>query len=243
MKHIVQYSGGVGSAMAAYLVAQKVPKEDIFLLFHDVRGGHDDDIYRFNADVSAFLGIPITEFSSTKTMWDIVKSNKKTPSLWMPFCTRILKLEMADKFLEQLSYFAYHADNPGAEELALYPSVDYVLYTGFCAGEELRVDRALGIARNKLHPVFDAGLTSDDCKRIISEEWGIELPRPYLLGFEHNNCIPCWKSTSKPYWKLVWERYSDRYQMAIEMEEYTKHTHFKSISLKQLAEKWEKEKS
>ena len=39
MKHIVQYSGGAGSAMAAYLVAQKVPKEDIILLFHDVRGG------------------------------------------------------------------------------------------------------------------------------------------------------------------------------------------------------------
>ena len=39
MKYIVQYSGGAGSAMAAYLVDQKVPKEDIILLFHDVRGG------------------------------------------------------------------------------------------------------------------------------------------------------------------------------------------------------------
>jgi len=39
VKHIVQYSGGAGSAMAAYLVAQKVPKNDIILLFHDVRGG------------------------------------------------------------------------------------------------------------------------------------------------------------------------------------------------------------
>ena len=39
MKHIVQYSGGAGSAMAAYLVAQQQPKEDIILLFHDVQGG------------------------------------------------------------------------------------------------------------------------------------------------------------------------------------------------------------
>ena len=93
MKHIVQYSGGCGSAMAAYLVTQKHLKEDIILLFHDVRG-HDDDMYRFNADVGAFLGLPITEYTSEKTMWDIVKDNKKTPSLWMPFCTRILKLEM-----------------------------------------------------------------------------------------------------------------------------------------------------
>ena len=111
-------------------------------------------MYRFNADVSAFLGLPITEYSSKKTMWGLVKSNNKTPSLWMPFCTRILKLEMADKFLEQLPYFAYHQDNPNANELALYPDVDYVLYTGFCAGENLRVDRALSITRNKLHPVY-----------------------------------------------------------------------------------------
>ena len=240
MKHIVQYSGGAGSAMAAYLVAQKVPKNDIILLFHDVRGGHDDDMYRFNADVSAFLGLPITEYTSEKTMWDIVKDNKKTPSLWMPFCTRILKLEMADKFLEQLPYFAYHMDNPKAEELALYPSVDYVLYTGFCAGEKLRVDRALNITRNKLHPVYDAGLTSADCKRIIAEEWGIKLPRAYQW-FEHNNCIPCWKSTSKAYWKLVWKYYPERYQMAIEMEEYTGHTYFKKISLRELAKQWELE--
>ena len=168
MKHIVQFSGGAGSAMAAYLVAQKVPKEDIVLLFHDVRGGHDEDMYRFNADVSEFLGIPITEYSSTKTMWDIVKSHNVTPSLWMPFCTHELKLEMGDRFCEQLPYFAYHQDNPGADELALYPYVEFILYTGFCLGEGKRLEKAEKF--KKVHPVFDAGLNSDDCKRVISEE-------------------------------------------------------------------------
>jgi hypothetical protein len=155
----------------------------------------------------------------------------------MPFCTRTLKLETADRFYEQLPYIAYHLDNQGAEELALYPDVPFELYTGYCAGEERRVEKAK-VKVN--YPVFGADLTSDDCKRIISEEWGIKLPRPYLLGFEHNNCIPCWKSGSKDYWKLVWKHYPDRYQVAIEMEEYTRHTQFKGISLKQLAEQWEK---
>lgn len=203
MKHIVQYSGGVGSAMAAYLVAQQVPKKDIILLFHDVLEGHDEDIYRFNADVSAFLGITITEYSLDKTMWDLVKAHHTIPSIWKPFCTDELKLKMGEAFYNQLPYFAYHQDNKDAEELALYPDVPFILYTGYCFGEEKRVDKKNNITKITKYPVFDAGLTSADCKRIISGEWGIKLPRPYLLGFEHNNCIPCFKSGSKDYWKLV----------------------------------------
>lgn len=241
MKHIVQYSGGVGSAMAAYLVAQEHPKEDIILLFHDVknsaRGGHDEDIYRFNADVSKFLGIPITEFSDGRSMEDVIKENKCLPGIWMPFCTRLLKLEMGDRFYDHLPYFVYHQNHPDAEELALYPYVPFTLYAGYCKGEERRVNKAKFPTE---YPVFDAGLTGDDCKRIIRDEWGLTLPRAYQW-FEHNNCIPCWKSGSKEYWRLVWEHYPDRYQMAIEMEEYTGHTHFKDICLKELARKWSEE--
>mgnify|MGYP001491154618 CR=1 FL=1 len=240
MKHIVQYSGGAGSAMAAYLVTQKQPKEDIILLFHDVKGGHDEDMYRFNADVSEFLGLPITEYSLQKTIWEVIKEQKSTPAYpWRPYCTRIFKLEIADSFYFDLPRFAYHYDNPQAEELALYPDVPFILYTGYCSGEERRVAKKSSIAKSTKYPVFDAGLTSDDCKRIISQEWGIKLPKPYLLGFEHNNCIPCWKSTSKDYWRLVWQHYPERYQKAIEMEEYTGHTHFKDVSLKELAKQWE----
>jgi len=106
VKHIVQYSGGAGSAMAAYLVAQKVPKNYIILLFHDVRGGHCEDMHRFNADVSAFLGIPITEYSLSKTIWEVIKEQKCLPSYpWHPFCTRILKTDVADEFYSLLSSF------------------------------------------------------------------------------------------------------------------------------------------
>jgi hypothetical protein len=240
MKHIVQFSGGAGSAMAAYLVAQKVPKEDIILLFHDVKGGHDEDMYRFNADVSEFLGLSITEYSDERTIWEVIKEQKCLPSYpWHPFCTRILKTEVADEFYSLLSSFV----NPYSEQgFQLYPDEPFTLYNGYGADEEKRIIKQRKKAPYKTqYPVYDAGLTSADCKRIISEEWKIELPRPYLLGFEHNNCIPCWKSGSKDYWRKVWKYYPERYQMAIEMEEYTGHTHFKKISLRELAEQWELE--
>jgi hypothetical protein len=237
MKHIVQFSGGAGSAMAAYLVAQKVPKEDIILLFHDVKGGHDEDMYRFNADVSAFLGITITEYSLDKSIWDVIKEQKCLPSYpWHPFCTRILKTEVADRFYSQLSSFV----NPYSEQdFQLYSDEPFTLYNGYGVEEKNRIQKQCQKAPYKVeYPVCNAGLTSVDCKRIISEEWGIELPRAYQW-FEHNNCIPCWKSGSKEYWHKVWKYYPERYQMAIEMEEYTGHTHFKKISLQELAEQWE----
>lgn len=48
---------------------------------------------------------------------------------------------MGDKFYSELPYFAYHQDNPNAEELALYPDVPFILYTGYCLGEEKRIAR------------------------------------------------------------------------------------------------------
>ena len=84
MKHIVQFSGGAGSAMAAYLVAQKQPKENIILLYHDVPMGQDEDTYRFNDDVSNFLGIPITDVSDGRTLWDVIRDNKSLPSIFIP---------------------------------------------------------------------------------------------------------------------------------------------------------------
>lgn len=223
MLHIVQYSGGVGSAMAAYLVAQKQPKENIILLYHDVPMGQDEDTYRFNDDVSNFLGIPITEVSDGRTLWETIDDNHSLPSVFIPFCTRLLKQEVGEGFYKTLTE-------------------PFVLYTGYCIEEKRRVERAReSMTLPTEFPVYDAGLSSKDCKRIISEEWGIELPRVYRY-FEHNNCIPCFKSTNYEYWRKVYEYFPERYQLAVDAEQRIGHTHFKHLSLLELAELFKKNK-
>ncbi len=224
MKHIVQFSGGVGSAMAAYLVTQQYPKEDIILLYHDVPDGQDDDTYRFNEDISKFLGIPITDASDGRTLWDVIRDNKSLPSIFIPFCTRVLKLEQGEKY---------------------YLSVKepFTTYIGYCVEEKRRVEKAKeGMIRPTIFPVYEAGLSSKDCKRIISEEWGIKLPKAYQF-FEHNNCIPCFKSTSYEYWRKVYEYFPERYQLAVKAEQLIGHTHFKQLSLFELAQLFEKNKT
>jgi hypothetical protein len=224
MKHIVQFSGGVGSAMAAYLVTQQYPKEDIILLYHDVPDGQDDDTYRFNEDISKFLGIPITEASDGRTLWEVISAHHSLPSMFIPFCTDDLKQKMGEKFYKTVSE-------------------PFILYTGYCLEEKKRVEKAREkMTRPTEFPVYEAGLTSKQCKQIIANEWGIKLPRVYQ-HFEHNNCIPCFKSTSYEYWRKVYEYFPERYQLAVKAEQLIGHTHFKQLSLFELAQLFEKNKT
>lgn len=224
MKHIVQFSGGVGSAMAAYLVAQKQPKENIILLYHDVPMGQDEDTYRFNDDVSNFLGIPITEVSDGRTLWEVINAHHSLPSMFIPFCTDDLKQKMGEKFYKTLTE-------------------PFILYTGYCIEEKKRVEKAKEkMTRPTEFPVYEARLTSKQCKQIIANEWGIKLPRVYKY-FEHNNCIPCFKSTSYEYWRKVYEYFPERYQLAVKAEQLIGHTHFKQLSLFELAQLFEKNKT
>lgn len=224
MKHIVQFSGGVGSAMAAYLVTQQYPKEDIILLYHDVPDGQDDDTYRFNEDISKFLGIPITEVSDGRTLWEVINAHHSLPSMFIPFCTDDLKQKMGEKFYKTLNE-------------------PFIIYTGYCIEEKKRVEKAKEkMTRPTEFPVYEARLTSKQCKQIIANEWGIKLPRVYKY-FEHNNCIPCFKSTSYEYWRKVYEYFPERYQLAVKAEQLIGHTHFKQLSLFELAQLFEKNKT
>lgn len=217
MKHIIQYSGGVDSAVAAWLVTQKVPKEDIILLFHDVKGGHHEDMHRFNNDFQNFIGVPITEVSHDKTIWQEIEINHSLPSIWIQFCHRIFKVEQAEKFYSTLTE-------------------PYILYNGYAAEEQHRAEKQKQKATREVkYPLIEAGITSKQAKKIV-QGWGLKLPQPYEW-FEHNNCIPCWKSTSPAYWRKVALYYPDRFQQAMQAEKTIGHTHFKEYSL-DLIWKW-----
>jgi hypothetical protein len=63
--HVIQWSGGIGSWATAELVRQDHPDEPITLLFADVQI-EDSDLYRFNADASQRLGVPITRLTGVR---------------------------------------------------------------------------------------------------------------------------------------------------------------------------------
>lgn len=227
MKHIVLFSGGLSSAYVAYLVLQEQDKKDVVLLHTPVYSeNHDADTFRHQ--VANYLGVPITEWGDGRNLWELIEDNNCLPGHFIPFCTRTLKQEPKEEYYKYL-------DSIGEK---------YIEYVGFGFEEWRRVQRAKAraekIGRDVKFPIFEQKIPSEEIKRIISEEWGIKLPKAYE-DLMHNNCIPCFKA-GKASWMVYWDKYPEEFNKAMEYEEKIGHTVFKNESLKELAEQWEKDK-
>jgi 3'-phosphoadenosine 5'-phosphosulfate sulfotransferase (PAPS reductase)/FAD synthetase len=218
MKHIIQFSGGCASTYTAYLVSKEQKKEDIILLFHDTKVECKDS-YRFRRQVSEYLDIPITEVSDGRDLWEVIKDNNCLPSDRFPFCTRILKLEPAEKYLKTIQE-------------------PYILYNGFGKEEWRRIQKSLaraeGLNRVVKSPLYDLGISNDEVKRIIRDEWKICLPSAYKY-LSHSNCIPCFKA-GKGHFKAIAKYYPEEFEKACKAEEEIGYTVFEDITLRQLRE-------
>lgn len=223
MKHIVQFSGGAASAYVAWLVAHEHGSENTVLLFHDTKTEHEDNT-RFRKQVSEYVGVPITEVSDGRDLWQLIDDEHCLPSSFIPFCTRILKAEQGEKYLKELDE-------------------SFILYNGLGVDEWRRVQRATAraasLGRQLCCPLVDLRITDAEVKRIIREEWKICLPSAYKT-IEHANCIPCFKA-GKGHWFRVWKYHREAFDKAVGYEAKIGHTVFKGEPLKDLAAKWEAE--
>ena len=219
MLHIVQFSGGAASALVAKMVADEYGKENTILLFHDTKAEHED-AYRFRRQVSKFVGIPITEVSDGRSLWEVIDDHHSLPSYHIPFCTDDLKLKQAEKYLKQ------------------FKPNEFILYNGFGPDEWQRIQRAVARAeavnRTVKSPLFEKRISN--AKDIIRNKWRICLPEPYKY-LKHNNCIPCFKAGLGHFHKC-WKYYPERFQMAIEKEKQIGHTVFQEGSLEEYARIW-----
>lgn len=173
MKHIVLFSGGLGSYFTTKrLIEQGIEKKDIILLFTDTKI-EDEDLYRFLKESTEKLGIPLTDYSDGRTVWDVFKDVKYLGNSRLDPCSRVLKREMSRKFIKQ------------------YSPDEAIIYLGYDWTEMHRYEKAerawlpYKIQSPLCEPPY---IDKKDMKRMIVEEDGIELPRLYKMGFAHNNC-------------------------------------------------------
>jgi 3'-phosphoadenosine 5'-phosphosulfate sulfotransferase (PAPS reductase)/FAD synthetase len=220
VKHICLFSGGAASALMSQMVADEHGAENVILL-HTPTFSEHPDADRFRKQVADRIGIPITTQADGRDIWQIIDDENCLPSNWIPFCTRILKQEQAEKFYKTLTD-------------------DFVIYAGYGADEPGRIQkqtaRFSGMWRKARYPLAERGLTGADAKRIIIQDWGICLPEPYKY-LEHNNCIPCFKGGVRHFWR-VWKHYPEQFWKAVEKERAIGHTVFKDKSLEEYAQEW-----
>jgi hypothetical protein len=188
--HVVCYSGGHSSALAAIEVAHKHDPESVVLLNHDMHFTVEHaDIKRFKRDVANHLGIPIT-FANYKDaqldQFDVcVQEQAFKVDDGYELCTSRLKTEPFRKWLKE----------------NVEPS-EVICYYGFDRNEMGRVQRRSSImAALGYRTDFPVALWTG---RTITCTEEIGIPRPMTYGqFKHGNCVGCLKAGWQ-HWYIVY---------------------------------------
>lgn len=172
MKHIVSFSGGIGSWAAAKRVVTQHGKRDVILLFADTLM-EDEDLYRFMGEASDEIGVPITRIEYGMTPWQVFEKQRFIGNSKTDPCSKVLKRDLMDRWRKA---------NCDPEATVNYVGIDWT--------ESHRLHR---LRKRAPKWKWEAPLCEPPYRlksELLSElkACGIEPPRLYKLGFPHNNC-------------------------------------------------------
>lgn len=204
IKHVVMFSGGIGSWATAKRVAQEHGTEQLYLVFSDVKGdnkdphvGEDEDTYRFIQEAADNVGGTLIWLKEGRDIWQVFKDKKFLGNNRLAHCSHLLKQKPARDWLDA---------NCDPENTIVYVGIDW-----------LETHRIPAIVKAYLPYTAKAPLTDKpylDKPQMI--EWarseGLTTPRLYDLGFPHNNCgggcVRAGKTQFAKLLQLMPERYS-----------------------------------
>ncbi|MFI9271813.1 hypothetical protein ACIGXM_14000 [Kitasatospora sp. NPDC052896] len=199
MKHVIQFSGGIGSFAAAVRVAERHGTKDMVLLIADTKF-EDEDLWRFADDTSQLLGVPLTKVTDGRNPLEVFADKQFLGNNRIAPCSKALKIMPCRKWLKANTHPA-----------------DTVLYIGIDSSERDR-RRIPAIARgwrpwrtsyplcSKWEPKRSKAELLDEARSL-----GVEPPRLYSLDYEHNNCGGCCVRAGKAQWLRTLRVFPDRY--------------------------------
>lgn len=97
MKHVVMFSGGVGSWAAARRVAEHYGTEDLTLLFADTNM-EDEDLYRFIQEAATNVGGKFVRVEDGRTPWDVFFDERFLGNSRIDPCSKLLKRVLLDRW-------------------------------------------------------------------------------------------------------------------------------------------------
>lgn len=196
MKHIVMFSGGVGSWATAKQVAEKHGTDDLILLFTDTLI-EDEDLYRFLDEAAANVGGELVKIADGRDPWQVFFDTRFLGNSRIAKCSHLLKQNQARGWVK--AHF-----EPG--EVTVYLGIDWT--------EEHRAPavRAGWEPYTVELPLCDPPRKekADYLEELKAE--GIEPPRLYCLTFPHNNCGGFCVRAGQAQFALLLRAFPERYR-------------------------------
>lgn len=237
MKHVVMYSGGVGSWAAAKRVIER-HGGGITLLFADTKI-EDQDLYRFLRETSMKFGIELVWVEDGRDPWEVFRDVKWIGNSRIAQCSHLLKQKVSREWIEA---------NFKPEEAVLYVGIDWT-----------EIHRLDGIKNHWAPYTVEAPMCEvpyqdkQEMFRMLRKA-GIRKPHLYDLGFSHNNCGGfCVRAGQAHFINLLREKrelYLYHEAKELEMQEYLGRTDVsiltrtvkgkeQTLTLRQLREEWD----
>lgn len=172
MKHIVFYSGGIGSWATAKRVVKKYGKENVILLFTDTKI-EDEDLYRFIDETVAEMGAEYVYLADGRDPWEVFKDVRYLGNSRLAQCSHLLKQKPANDWIKA---------NFKPDECILYLGIDWT-----------ESHRTKAPVKNyepyKVEfPMCEEPFLTKEDMLMDLKLLGIEVPKLYKQGFSHNNC-------------------------------------------------------
>lgn len=215
MDHVVMFSGGVGSWMAAKRVAAKYGTDNLTLLFTDTKM-EDEDLYRFLHEAAANVGGRLEIIADGRNPWQVFHDVRWIGNSRRAPCSHVLKQVPARKWLEE---------HYSPDEVTVYLGIDWTeIHRWERAREHYKPYRC---EAPLCEPPY---IDKPDMLRHLEEE-GIEPPRLYRMGFPHNNCGGACVRAGVAQWLHLLKLMPERYKWHEEQEEAMRQYLGKDVSI------------
>lgn len=174
MLHVVSFSSGLSSALAVERVLDRYGPIPTIVVFEDTTF-EDEDNYRFLGECQLRWGVPIIELCDGRTPYEVAEKEQIIPNQKFAPCTRALKIKPFVKFLKtsfKLSKITIHIGYDFTELERCEDTTKAYAKFGWS------VD----------FPLLWKPIEYRPYTQVVREDWHIEPPRMYAMGYTRANC-------------------------------------------------------
>ena len=202
---VVMLSGGVTSFEALRRTLAMTPPQGVTTLFADTLT-EDEDLYRFLGDVDRLIH-PVTRIADGRDIWQLFRDKRFIGNTRVDICSDVLKRSICRDWLRE-------------------KEPDATLVLGFDWTEPHRIERSRA---RWLADGFVTEFPLAGKPYLLKREYmanarasGIEPPRLYQYGFEHNNCGGACVKGGQGQWARLLAAFPERYAWHEVQEEMTR---------------------